>query len=136
MNCICFVYITIIFLPRINKSLKEFVEQMNQRPVSTEHNMSPLQLWTSGMLQNVNSQHTALTEDEMGQYGTDTDESVTVSDEDYQVHIDPPTFMLTEEQRMQLPDPFENDHNQGVGNYLECLECMTTFLLSEEESED
>lgn len=123
-----------IFLPRINKSLKEFVEQMNQRPVSTEHNMSPLQLWTSGMLQNVNSQHTALTEDEMGQYGIDTDESVTVSDEDYQVHIDPPTFMLTEEQRMKLPDPFENDHNQGVGNYLECLECMTTFLLSEEES--
>ena len=125
-----------IFLPRINKSLKEFVEQMNQRPVSTEHNMSPLQLWTSGMLQNINSQHTALTEDEMGQYGIDTDESVTVSDEDYQVHIDPSTFMLTEEQRMQLPDPFENDHNQGVANYLECLECMTTFLLSEEESED
>ena len=25
-----------IFLPRINKSLKEFVEQMNQRPVSTD----------------------------------------------------------------------------------------------------
>ena len=125
-----------IFLPRINKSLKEFVEQMNQRPVSTEHNMSPLQLWTSGMLQNINSQHTALTEDEMGQYGIDTDESVTVNDEDYQVHIDPPTFMLTKEQRMQLPDPFENDHNQGVANYLECLECMTTFLLSEEESED
>lgn len=44
--------------------------------------------------------------------------------------------MLTEEQRMQLPDPFENDHNQAVANYLECLECMTTFLLSEEESED
>lgn len=82
------------------------------------------------------SAHSALTEDEMGQYGIDTDESVTVSDEDYQVHIDPPTFMLTEEQRMQLPDPFENDHNQGVANYLECLECMTTFLLSEEQSED
>jgi len=125
-----------IFLPRINKSLKEFVEQMNQRPVSTEHNMSPLQLWTSGMLQNINSQHTALTEDEMGQYGIDTDESVSVSDEDYQVHIDPPTFMLTEEKRMQLPDPFHNDHNQGLANYIECLECMTTFLLSEEESED
>ena len=125
-----------IFLHRINKSLKEFVEQMNQRPVSKEHNMSPLQLWTSGMLQNINSQHTALTEDEMGKYGIDTDESVSVSDEDYQVHLDPPTFMLTEEQRMQLPDPFQNDHNQGLANYIECLECTTTFLLSEEESED
>ena len=37
------------YLPRINKSLEEFVDQMNQRPVSTEH-MSPLQLWTSGIL--------------------------------------------------------------------------------------
>ena len=44
-----------IFLPRFNRSLKELVEQRIERPVSTEHNMSPLQLWTSGMLQNINS---------------------------------------------------------------------------------
>ena len=125
-----------IYLPRINKSLKEFIDQMNQRPVSTEHNMSPLQLWTSGMLQNINSQHTALTVDEMEQYGVDPDESVTVSDEDYQVHINPPAFMLTEEQRMQLPDPLQNDHNQGQNNYLESVERMTSFLLYEEETEE
>ena len=117
-----------IYLPRINKSLQEFVDQMNQRPVSTEHNISPLQLWTSGMLQNINSQHTALTVDEMEQYGVDPDESATVSDEDYQVHIDPPNFMLTEEQRMQLPDPFQNDHNQGRNNYLDSVECLTLFI--------
>ena len=45
--------------------------------------MSLLQLWTSGMLQNINSQHTALTVDEMEQYGVDPDESATVTDEDY-----------------------------------------------------
>ena len=123
-----------IYLPRINKSLEESVDQMNQRPVSTEHNMSPLQLWTSGMLQNINSQHTALTVDEMEQYGVDPDESVTVSDEDYQVHIDPPTFALTEEQRMQLPDPFQNDHNQGRNNYLNSVELTTLFLFNEEET--
>ena len=123
-----------IYLPRITKSLEEFVDQMNQRPVSTEHNMSPLQLWTSGMLQNINSQHTALTVDEMEQYGVDPDESVTVSDEDYQVHIDPPTFALTEEQRMQLPDPFQNDHNQGRNNYLNSVELTTLFLFNEEET--
>ena len=43
----------------------------------------------------------------MEQYGVDPDESVTVRDEDYLVHIDPPVFALTEEQRMQLPDPFQ-----------------------------
>ena len=61
-----------IFLPKISKCLGEIVDQMNQRPVSTEHNKSPLQLWTSGLLQNINSQHTALTVDEMEQYGTMT----------------------------------------------------------------
>ena len=64
----------------------------------------------------------------MGQYGIDTEESGAVSDEDYLVHIDPPTFM-------QLPDPFQNHHDQGQSNYLEWLECMTTFLVKEEESE-
>ena len=43
----------------------------------------------------------------MEQYGVDPDESATVTDEDYQVHIDPPTFTLTKEQRMQLLDPFK-----------------------------
>ena len=121
------------YLPRINKSLEELVDQMNQRSVSTEH-MSPLQLWTSGMLQNINSQHTALTVDEMEQCGVDPDESVTVSHEDYQVHIDPPTFVLTEDQRMQLPDPLQNDHNQGRNNYLNSVELMTLFLFNEEET--
>ena len=31
-----------VFIPRINRSLEEFVLQMNNRPVSTEHNMSPI----------------------------------------------------------------------------------------------
>ena len=36
LHLFCFHY---IYLPRNNKSLKEFVDQMNQWPVSTEHNM-------------------------------------------------------------------------------------------------
>ena len=51
--------------------------------------------------------YTAFTFDEMEQYGVNPEESVTARDEDYQVHIDPPTFTPTEEQRMQLPDPFQ-----------------------------
>ena len=44
---------------------------MNNRPVSTEHNNSPVQLWTRGMLLNINSNHIALTEREIEQYGFD-----------------------------------------------------------------
>lgn len=70
----------------------------------------------------------------MEQYGVDPDESVTVSNEDYRVHIDPSAFVLTEEQRMQLPDPFQNDHNQGRNNYLNSVEVMTLFCFNEEEA--
>ena len=53
-----------ICLPRLNRSLEEFGGQMNNRPVSTEHNDSPVQLWTSGMLVNINFNHAALIEGE------------------------------------------------------------------------
>ena len=78
----------------------------------------------------------ALTVDEMEQYGVDPDESATVTRRLPGTHSDPPTFMLTEEQRMQLPDPFQNDHIQGRNNYLHSVECMTLFVLNEEETEE
>ncbi|CAH3173671.1 unnamed protein product [Porites lobata] len=38
-----------IYIPRIQNSLEELVSQMNNRPVSTERNHSPLQMWERGM---------------------------------------------------------------------------------------
>ena len=122
LYCLHFIY-----LPRINRSLQEFVAQMNNRPVSTERNNSPLQLWTSGMLLNINSSHIALTEGELEQYGIDPEGLVNVSDEDYQVHVNPPTCELTETQMMQLPDPLQNDGHQGQHAYLRCIELISSF---------
>ena len=34
-----------IYIPRINRSLEEFIQQMNNHPVSTENNQSSLQMW-------------------------------------------------------------------------------------------
>ena len=116
-----------IYLPRINRSLEEFVGQMNNRPVSTEHNNSPVQLWTSGMLLNINSNHTALTEGEIEQYGFDPQGLVDVSDDDYQVHLDPPAFEVSETQLLQLPNPMENDGHQGQSAYLRSIELMMSF---------
>lgn len=116
-----------IYLPRINRSLEEFVAQMNNRPVSTEHNNSPVQLWTSGMLLNINSNHTALTEGELEQYGFDPEGLVHVSDEDYQVQSDLPAYELTEAQLLQLPNPMENDGHQGQSAYLRSIELMISF---------
>ena len=116
-----------IYLPRINRSLEEFVGQMNNRPVSTEHNNSPVQLWTRGMLLNINSNHTALTEGEIEQYGFDPQGLVDVSDDDYQVYLDPTAFDVTETQLLQLPNPMENDGHQGQSAYLRSIELMMSF---------
>ena len=40
-----------VFLPRINASLKSFVESWNNHPVSTERNRTPNQLFIEGALQ-------------------------------------------------------------------------------------
>ena len=69
-----------VFIPRINRSLEEFVLQMNNGPVSTEHNMSPIQKWEEGMLQNRHLDYTNLTEEELMGYGTDPENILPVDD--------------------------------------------------------
>ena len=55
-----------------NRSLNEFNQQMNNHPVSTENNQSPLQIMLEqGMLENMHSGHTALSPDEIQDFGVD-----------------------------------------------------------------
>ncbi len=58
----------LVFNRKINDSLQEFVEQLPHHPLSTEHNLSPYQLFTSGILENCNSELTAI-----GSFGSDED---------------------------------------------------------------
>lgn len=41
-----------VFIPRVNNSLLEFKYQFNNHPIRTEHNQTPQQLFTSGILAN------------------------------------------------------------------------------------
>ena len=107
-----------VFLPRINQSLDEFVAQMNNRPLSTERNQSPLQLWEQGMLENINSAHEAV--EDLESYGIDPESVPSVHDDDYQVAVDPPELHLSEEEMALLPDPLLDDNCFGVGTYLQC----------------
>lgn len=40
-----------IFLPRISGALKDFTESWNNHPISTEHNLTPNQLYVQGFMQ-------------------------------------------------------------------------------------
>ena len=44
-----------VYKERINKSLQEFIALWNHHSLSTENNLSPLQLWSQGVLQQSSS---------------------------------------------------------------------------------
>ena len=52
LYCLHYVYI-----PRINRTLQEFVEQSNHHPLRTTHNYTPYQLFYSGVIMNVHTSH-------------------------------------------------------------------------------
>eukprot|EP00794_Sanderia_malayensis_P010446 gene10446-11539_t len=117
-----------IYIPRIQNSLNEFLMQMNSRPVSSERNLSPLQMWQQGMLENMNSDHTALAGSELEDFGIEPNGVISIEDDDYQVNVATPNITLTEEQKRALPDPHFDDQNQGKTSFAQCKYAVETFL--------
>ena len=99
---------------------------MNNRPVSTEHNMSPIQMWEEGMLKNRHLHHTNLTEEELVEFGTDPENVLPVDDSSYQVEVAPIQVNIPANISVQLPDPFTEDGNNGRGLYEACVQLLTT----------
>ena len=99
------IFTSLIYILQINNSLNESIQQMNNRSVSSERNQIPLQMWKTGMLESINSGHTALSTVEIEDFGLDPDGVLSVEEGDYQVlNIVPPSFDLSDEQISQLPD--------------------------------
>ena len=121
-----------IYIPRIEISVQELVRQMNNRPVSTERNQSPLQMWEKGMLENLLSGHTALelNEADIEQFGVDPDSVLAVEDDDNQVDLSPPSVSLPDSQVAQLPLPLANDRRNGKALYIQYIEVVSNFLTS------
>eukprot|EP00112_Aurelia_sp_Birch-Aquarium-sp1_P010537 Seg2246.4 transcript_id=Seg2246.4/GoldUCD/mRNA.D3Y31 product="hypothetical protein" protein_id=Seg2246.4/GoldUCD/D3Y31 len=119
-----------VFIPRIQRSLTEFTQQMNNRPVSSEGNRSPLQIWASGMLENINSEDIVLNETEVQECGIDPQGFVPVGDEEYQVNVAPvvinglPDILAT-----HLPNSLENDENEGETIFQQCVLFLENQLL-------
>ncbi|PFX26097.1 hypothetical protein AWC38_SpisGene9260 [Stylophora pistillata] len=117
-----------VYVPRINRSLNEFIQQMNNHPVSTENNQSPLQMWEKGMLEYMHSGHTALSSKEIENFGVDLEGALLVKEDHYQVNVIPPTIELTEQQLTQMPSLLQNDENCGVNICKQCVELIHSFL--------
>ena len=119
-----------VYFPRINRALKEFVSQWNNHPVYTENNLSPLQMYTQGKLQNMHSGHTAvdsiLSEADMANYGFDPDGPFPLDDEDYQVSVPAINLSVSEKNLMY---PFTDDGQDGRETFSNCIQMLSTWDL-------
>ena len=120
-----------IFIPRINRSLSEFVNGWNNHPIRTAHNKSPHQLFTAGALLLWHSQLSALDffEDIDDSYGIDT-EGPTPSDEG-NVVVPEISLNVNEEdfsRLQQLVDPLAVCDDYGINLYQQTVEFIKTLM--------
>jgi len=118
-----------IFIPRINRDLKDFQESWNNHPLSTEHNQSPMQVWTVGFY---NQPHALdLTESELSEFGIDddgptpdiqTNNNVLVPEIDIDLSDDIIDYIS------QNIDPLSDDNNLGINTYCTLKSFLETSI--------
>ena len=96
------------YLPLINEALEQLTSAWNSHALSTEHNLSPRQLWVQRMLNPANSGYTAVqsifNDDQINwnEYGIDEDGPVPEEQANCAVEVPAPPFSLTEGELQQL----------------------------------
>ena len=117
-----------VYLPRINRALHIFLGGWNSHGVRSQHNKSPLQLFTRSMLQLRNSQSTAADffdgVDDL--YGVDSEGPVSFEPDDVSVNI-PEIEFTPEEAQLQAADeydPFSGIDEYGTDTYLAVRNCF------------
>lgn len=123
------------YIPRINKCLQEFKSQWENHPLSSERNRTPLQLFTSGVIENQQAGyagvesilHAECTHD----YGFDPSGPYPVEDEDYQVLVPETNFQISSQQMTDLANqcnPLQEDGTNGQNTYLQCLAILSSMI--------
>ena len=125
-----------IFLPRINRSLEEFVGAWNNHAIRTEHGQTPNQLFTARSLQLQNSGLTALDFFDVvtNLYGADDEPSYSPysdeQDDDEGIEIPEIDVHLTDEhwEHLQaLIDPLSDSNDFGIQLFLHAKGLVQLF---------
>ena len=111
--------------------MEEFIAQWQNHPLSSENNMTLLQLFTAGTLLNINSDYSGiegiLSESDLLNFGIDTD-TLLVEDKGYQINVPEVAIDLTGEQGNYL----EANCNPLIGNgqdrYIECVQVLSQLI--------
>ena len=121
-----------VYIPRINHSLEELRQQMNNHPVQTEHNMSPNQLFISGILTSESRTRSILKDViDPSQFGIEEDGIPPVVNDGGAVVCNPPTipYSLNTSQESQLVQLLEQSTTDdfGISQYLAVLRLVRSW---------
>ena len=125
--CLHFVYI-----PRLQKSLDEFVFQWNSHPVSTEGNLSPEQLFITGCFADPTVDERLPDDIDMFGSGADSDPDapLELNDNDYQISVPVNTVQISHEMLALLEeqhDVFADDGRDARLIYQSCVQFVKTY---------
>ena len=113
-----------IFIPRINRALREFTNQWNCHPVSTAESFSPEQLFISGIFTNGYSPSSEAVNFDLFGSGVDDepDAPQLMEQNDYEITVPEIDIVLRDEltEFLRNIDPLRDDGNHGVTLYLMC----------------
>ena len=119
-----------IYLPRINKSLKQFTQSWNNHPLRTACHKSPLQLFTAGvlLLQNLGLEAMDFFQTVDETYGIDTDGPISTSEEGVEVPQSRLEFSESDLSYLrQVIDPNSPSDNHGIDLYEQTLQIILNF---------
>ena len=111
------VALHLVYLPRINNTIEQFVMQWNHHPISGEGGYSPLQKWTEGLYSLAGSGN-LLTVD--NHYGIDDDGPLPELQTNNHIEVPQSTIQISDHEINSLLDevnPLENDNDHGVVLY-------------------
>ena len=105
-----------VFIPRVNRALNEFQHQYNNHSLRTEHNMTPLQLFSTGPCT------VSPISVDPASYGIEDEGPVPdIEAPDNAVVVPSIRYFLTVQQLQLLPDSLLNDANYGIHFYTNTL---------------
>ena len=118
-----------VYKERINRSLQEFIAHWNHHSLSTENNLSPLQLWSQDVLQQSSScspaVHGILTDDN----AIDVDDMLSFAENDEAAVVVPETLLgLSDEDIHLLRATLSRYGNDGISAYLQTVNTICQLL--------
>ena len=123
-----------VYVDLVNLALKEFSDQWNSHPLSTETNYSPQQLWVAGMVSQSNSRSTAVQDVvNLTNYGIEEGGPVPQQQQNYDTFVPQSPINLTDVQVQQVKSHVLTlEDENGITQYLVALQMVTAMLAADQ----